>query len=245
MSGAPAAELLGQLATGLAINLVLAAAAYALRAVDRGGALAGAALGTAIWTCGGARAFALLAAFVGAGTLATWLGWTRKARAGIAEERGGRRGAASALAKVAVPALAAILAAATAGSPPARLCWLAFAGALATAAADTVSSEVGKAYGRRAFLITTLRPVPAGTDGAVSGVGTLAGLAAAALLAALGAATGLYGRAGALAVAAAAVAANALESLAGATLERRGRLGHEAVNFLASLAGALLAALFG
>lgn len=231
--------LAGALALGLAVNLALAAAAYALRAVDRGGALAGAALGTVIWAGGGARAFALLAAFVGAGTLSTWLGWTRKARAGIAEGRGGRRGAASALAKVAVPALAAILAAA---APEPELLWLAFAGALATATADTVSSEIGKAFGRNTFLITTLAPAPRGSDGAISAEGSLAGLAAALFVAGLGTAVGLYAVPGALAVATAAVLANVLESLAGATLERRGRLGHGPINFLASLAGALLAA---
>jgi uncharacterized protein (TIGR00297 family) len=138
-----------------------------------------------------------------------------------------------------VPALAA-LAGAASGAPAAFR--LALAGARATAAADTVSSEIGKAWGRRTFLVTTLRAVPAGTDGAISGPGTLAGLATALALGALGAALGLYPAPGALAVAAAAVVANALESLAGATLERRGRLGHDALNFLASLAGALLAA---
>jgi uncharacterized protein (TIGR00297 family) len=235
----PVPAFLEQLAPGLAVNLVLAAAAYALRAVDRGGALAGAALGAVVWICGGIPSFLLLAAFVALGTLATWIGWTRKARAGIAEAAGGRRGATHVLAKVSVPALAA-LAGAASGAPAAFR--LALAGALATAAADTVSSEIGKAWGRRTFLVTTLRAVPAGTDGAISGPGTLAGLATALALGALGAALGLYPAPGALAVAAAAVVANALESLAGATLERRGRLGHDALNFLASLAGALLAA---
>ena len=42
---------------------------------------------------------------------------------------------------------------------------LAYAAAVATAAADTCSSEIGKAYGRRTFLITTFRPVPPGHRG--------------------------------------------------------------------------------
>ncbi len=44
---------------------------------------------------------------------------------------------------------------------------------------DTVSSEIGKAYGRSTYLITTLQPVPRGTEGAVSLEGTAAGVAAA------------------------------------------------------------------
>jgi uncharacterized protein (TIGR00297 family) len=141
-----------------------------------------------------------------------------------------------------VPALAAVFAATT-GDP--RLWLLALAGAFATAAADTVSSEVGKAFGRRTFLITTLRPVPRGTDGAVSLEGTLAGFAAGLALGGLGAGLGLYGAYGAAAVALAALIATTLESLVGATVERRGLLDNDAVNFLASLAGALLAAAFG
>ena len=70
---------------------------------------------------------------------------------------------------------------------------LAYAASVATAAADTCSSEVGKAYGRRTFLITSLRPVPPGTEGAVSLEGTLGGLLGGMLVAFAGAAFGLYG----------------------------------------------------
>lgn len=45
-------------------------------------------------------------------------------------------------------------------------------------AADTVSSEIGKAYGSQAYLVSTFRRVPRGTEGAVSLEGSLAGLAA-------------------------------------------------------------------
>ena len=42
-----------------------------------------------------------------------------------------------------------------------------------------MSSEIGKAYGKRAYLLTTLREVPRGTEGAVSLEGSVAGVAAA------------------------------------------------------------------
>jgi uncharacterized protein (TIGR00297 family) len=235
-------EFAAALGIALAVNLALAGAAWALGAVDGAGAAVGALLGTAIWAFGGARAFGLLFAFVALGSGATRLGYESKARAGIAQEKGGRRGPGNALSKISVPALAAVFAATT-GEP--ELFRLALAGALATAAADTVSSEIGKAYGRRTFLITTLRPVARGTDGAVSWEGSLAGAAAGLLVAGLGLALGLYPAAGAIAVAAAALAATTLESWAGATLEPRGLLDNEEVNFLDSLAGALLAVGFG
>jgi uncharacterized protein (TIGR00297 family) len=55
-----------------------------------------------------------------------------------------------------------------------------FAASFASKLADTTSSEIGKAYGRTTYLITTLQRVPRGTEGAVSLEGTAAGAAAAA-----------------------------------------------------------------
>ena len=104
---------------------------------------------------------------------------------------------------------------------------------------------MGKAFGRRTFLVTTLRPVPPGTDGAMSVEGTLAGVAASLLVAALGVAAGLLPAAALWLLPIAAFVANLLESLLGATLERRGLLDNEAVNFLNTLAAALFAAAAG
>jgi uncharacterized protein (TIGR00297 family) len=55
-----------------------------------------------------------------------------------------------------------------------------------TKLSDTCASEVGKAYGKRTFLITTLQPVARGTEGAVSLEGTLAGIVASAAIAFVG-----------------------------------------------------------
>ena len=48
----------------------------------------------------------------------------------------------------------------------------------ATKLADTFASEIGKAYGKTTFLITTLEKVPPGTEGAISAEGTAADAAA-------------------------------------------------------------------
>jgi uncharacterized protein (TIGR00297 family) len=233
---------LSRIAIGLAVNAALAGAAYAARGVDLSGAVAGVVLGTTIWAGLDWRGFLLLFTFFVLGTGATRFGYAAKAAARIAQEKGGRRGARNALAKTSVPALAALFAATT-GRP--TLFAIAVAGAFATAASDTCSSEIGQVIGRRTFLITTLRPVPRGTEGAVSLEGTLAGVAASLVVGGLGAAVGLYPALGVAAVAVAALVATTLESLAGATLEKRGLLDNEAVNFLNSLAGALVAAGLG
>ncbi len=55
--------------------------------------------------------------------------------------------------------------------------------ALAEAAADTASSEIGQASARAAYMITDFHEAPIGTNGAISVVGTLAGCLAACLVA--------------------------------------------------------------
>lgn len=233
-------ELPRRLAIGAGVNLVLAVAGYAAKSVDVSGVVVGWLIGTLIYACLDWRGYLLLIAFFVIGTGCTKLGYARKAAARIAQEAGGRRGARNALAKTSVPAAAALFAVVT--EQP-LIFAAAFAGAFATASGDTASSEIGKLWGRRTFLITTLRPVERGTEGAVSLEGTLAGIAAAAAVGALGVWLLPLPAAALWAIPVAAFAANTMESVLGATLEQRGLLDNEAVNFLNTLAGALLAAL--
>jgi uncharacterized protein (TIGR00297 family) len=127
--------------------------------------------------------------------------------------------------------------------------------ALAEAAADTVSSEIGQVMGGRPRMITTLRKVEPGTDGGITLVGTLAGILAAALIAtvamlctngALLCRTGIAGcdLVGArvtdqlLSIVLVTVAATfglLFDSFIGATFERKGWLNNDAVNFLSTL----------
>lgn len=166
----------------LVVNTVLAIVGYALRGVDVSGALAGWILGCVLIVGGGPPLYVALLAFFIIGTLATRFGYARKAREGLAQEGGGRRGAAHAFANVGVAAICAVA------------CWrgLGFVplfmgiAALATAAADTTASEIGQLVGRRAFLPLSFRRVERGTEGAISIEGTLAGIIAASLVAIAG-----------------------------------------------------------
>ena len=111
-------------------------------------------------------------------------------------------------------------------------------GALAEAAADTVSSEVGQVLGGRPRMLTTLRLVEPGTDGGVSLIGTLAGVAAAVLVAAAGSLALGGDRTIFWISSASAVFGLFFDSLLGATLERRGWLNNDAVNFLSTASAA-------
>ena len=226
---------LDNLAAAFLVTGVFAGLVYALGMASRGGALGGFAVGAVIYACLGAQGFAILALFVVGGSVLTRLGYQSKERQGTAEGHGGRRGARNALANCGVALLCALLAALT---PPSGAFATAFVAALGAAFADTAESEVGQLYSRRPRLITTLRKVPPGTDGAVSVPGTLAGLAAAGLTAFLGFWLGLVTGPGmALLVALAAFLGTVADSLIGALAPR---LGNELTNILGTLVAATL-----
>jgi uncharacterized protein (TIGR00297 family) len=113
--------------------------------------------------------------------------------------------------------------------------------ALAEAAADTVSSEIGQVLGGRPRMITNLRSVDPGADGAISLAGTLAGVVAAGIVAGIGTLALRAGLAFFLVSSAAAVFGLLFDSLLGATLERRGRLNNDLVNFLSTASAAAFA----
>jgi uncharacterized protein (TIGR00297 family) len=115
--------------------------------------------------------------------------------------------------------------------------------ALAEAAADTVSSEIGQVLGGRPRMVTTLRAAEPGVDGAVSLAGTLAGIVAAAIVSGLGVAA-VRGDVELFWVSCSgAVFGLFFDSLLGATLERAGWLNNDAVNFLSTLSAAGFAVL--
>jgi uncharacterized protein (TIGR00297 family) len=224
------------LPSSVGLNVVAAWLGYRARTVSVSGALAGALIGTTIYVCAGWRGWLLLFATFAAATISSRLGLRRKTLLGIAEERGGRRGAGNAIANTGVAAAAALLALLSYAHDTALV---AFVAALAAGGSDTVASEVGKAWGRRTMIITRFRSVPAGTSGAISLEGTVAGLAAAALLGALGVALHLAPGPTLPAIVGGAVAGSVAESVMGATLEAPGFVNNDVLNFLNTAIAAL------
>jgi uncharacterized protein (TIGR00297 family) len=115
--------------------------------------------------------------------------------------------------------------------------------ALAEAAADTASSEFGQVFGGTPRMITTLRKVEPGTDGAITIVGTLAGVIAAAAVAAFGTWAISGDRTMFWISCAAGVFGLLFDSILGATFEKIGWLNNDAVNFLSTASAAIFAIL--
>ncbi len=113
--------------------------------------------------------------------------------------------------------------------------------ALAEAAADTVSSEIGQVLGGRPRMITTLQTAEPGRNGAISAAGTLAGVIAAGVVAYAGA-WALRGDRILFAVGSAgAVFGLFFDSWLGATLEEWGWLNNDGVNFLSTASASVFA----
>ncbi|URD52306.1 TIGR00297 family protein [Chroococcidiopsis sp. CCNUC1] len=190
------------------------------------------------------------------GSAVTYIGMAQKEAEGIAEKRSGARGPENVWSSALTGALCAVgiainslsFANATTfvahSSPIVSLLLLGFVASFSTKLSDTCATEVGKAYGQRTFLITTLQPVARGTEGAVSLEGTLAGVAGSVAIATLAWGLGLIDLRGILWCVIAAFIATNIESLIGATVEGKvSWLTHDVVNFLNTLIGAIAAIL--
>lgn len=206
-------------------------------------------LGASVFSAFGAGGYSLVCLYFIFGTLVTKLKLEQKQKEGIAEARSGQRGPASVWGSGVAGAACALLAMLTGNY---SLWQIGFVASFCSKLSDTVSSEVGKAYGKTTYLVTTFQRVPRGTEGAVSLEGTAAGVAAAVLFSGVALAIGqVSGLSGAGVVAAAATIANLAESYLGASLQGRVEwLSNDIVNMLqislaAGIAVAAQAALLG
>ena len=225
-----------RLAIAAAVTLGFAVLARALRGVNLSGAVAGGLVCFLLFAGAGPAAFATLAALFLMTWIATRLGYRRKLALRLAERREGRNGW-QVLANLAVTAVGSLVFSVTGN----RLWLIAALAALAEAATDTVASEIGQFRGPNARLITTWERVPPGTDGGITIPGSIAGLAAGLVIAAVAIMGGMLPLDQRWIPVAAGFAGMLIDSILGATLQRRGWINNEAVNFFATLAAAGLA----
>jgi uncharacterized protein (TIGR00297 family) len=214
------------------VAIGFAVLARAMGSVTDGGALVGVLVAFVLMAAAGFAGFVPLVVVFLLTVLSTRWGYARKLRLGVAERRRGRTGAQ----------VWANLGAATLCVAP--LIWfpelsemllVGAMAALAEAAADTVSSEMGQATARSAYMITDFRDVPIGTNGAISVEGTISGSVAACIVSWVAAASGLVDWHWTPVIAFAAIGGMFLDSVMGAIWENSGRLGNNAVNFVSTV----------
>jgi uncharacterized protein (TIGR00297 family) len=197
--------------------------------------------GVAIYAGAGYTGIAMVAVFFTLGTFATRWKLNVKQAIGVAEENKGQRTAGQVIANAGVAAILGLLAYLNNEYVP--LLQLMIAGSLASATADTLSSEMGNVYGRRYYNILSFKRDIRGRDGVVSLEGTLIGLLGSMVIAAVYAfGSGLLQNL--MYVVAAGTLGNIADSILGATVERKGYLNNNAVNYLNTDIGAVAAALF-
>jgi uncharacterized protein (TIGR00297 family) len=209
--------------------------AVVFRKLTVAGSFLGGIIGFLVY-CGSAyTGIIMMAAFFVMATLATaWKG-REKSLHHLNERDSGRRNAGQVMANAGIAGTAGLLAFLF---PLHDLLFrLMIAAAFASAAADTVSSEVGNVYGKRYYNILTWKPDKRGANGVISVAGTIAGLAGSVIIAIIYC-SGFGWSADFLWIIAAGTVGNFFDSVLGATVERRGYIGNDMVNFLNTLVAA-------
>lgn len=148
----------------LFLNATLAGIAFWRGWVDKWGFLLGLCFGAVVAIGFGVPGYSLLLLFYLVANGSTYIGKKTKEKRGIAEAHGGQRRTGSVFSKGFVPAVLSLLS------------FPAFVASLATYAADTAASEFGKTSNGRTLSLRSLKVVPAGSVGAISLRGTVAGV---------------------------------------------------------------------
>jgi uncharacterized protein (TIGR00297 family) len=175
--------MLTNLAIGLAVGTVMGVGGYRTRSLSESGVAGAILIGAATFGLGGVPWGLLLVAFFVSSSALSHRRAADKEEVAKHFDKGTRRDIWQAMANGGPGALIAVAHALWPGEP----WWFAYVGAMATVNADTWATEIGVLSRRAPILVTTLRPVPAGTSGGVTPVGTAAALAGAAFIGAVGA----------------------------------------------------------
>ena len=204
------------------ITSLFAVAARVSQGVDWSGALAGWAVAFVL-AASGLSLFVILLLVFALTLAATRTGKRRKQELRTAEAPSGRS-ASQVMANLGMAMLIVTFG-------PSGALVLAMA-ALAEAAADTSSSEIGMAFPGRTILLTTGKPVRSGIDGGISLIGSAAAVGAAFAVSLAALLLQLLQPRQLLMVVVAGVAGMIFDSLLGALFERKAYLNNDAVNLL-------------
>jgi uncharacterized protein (TIGR00297 family) len=200
-------------------------------------AITGIAVAVLIFLGSGYVGITMLAAFFILGSAATSWKMQTKLRLGYAEKNKGQRTAGQVFANGGVGAISGLLACMIPAYQ--NLFQLMIAASLASATADTLSSELGTVYGKKFYNIITFKKDERGFDGVISIEGTIAGIIGSSIIAAIYC-MGFGWSENFFWIVVAGTIGNIADSVLGALLERKNRLTNNAVNFLNTLIAALV-----
>jgi uncharacterized protein (TIGR00297 family) len=217
--------------------VILGMVSYKREVFDFYGSLAATLMGLAVGYSAGLEWLLLMILFVLLGYGSTKYRYSFKKSIHAGEDHKGRRNGTNVLANGMVPVLFSVM------SPwfPQNLMAAGFVASVASVTADTLSSELGVLNKGHPRLITTFKRVPPGTDGGISLLGELAGLAGILVIALASMLLGILPPEWALLSAAiGGFGGFHVDSLLGAVLERRGYMGNALVNLTSSVAAGVL-----
>lgn len=250
-----------QYTVGIGLSLFIAVVSFYARFLTASGAVATFLFASLIFGIGGWRWTVPILTFFVLSSLLSRIGRSRKREFEDVFEKSGHRDHGQVAANGGVAGMVALLAFIF----PSRDLYPLYLGAVAAVTADTWGTEIGLLARGRTFLITSWEAVAPGTNGGVTIIGLLGGLAGATVIAASASLWGIDWKTGAL-IAAGGFAGSIVDSILGATIQARfqcrvcgkgterdqhcsqptkriggvGWLRNDAVNWLCALSGAVV-----
>lgn len=227
-----------------AFALVLGYLAYRAGIADMSGLLSATLVGVLIIAFTDVWWFLLLLTFYLLGGGFTNYKYGYKQSLGIAQGKGGARGYKNVFSNSLVAIVASI--GYTIFPHAANIFLYIYLGSVATATGDTLASEIGTTYKGKPRMITTLKEVEPGVDGGVSSLGEIAAIFGSMVIALFALLVGVieidqYYLLGMSIITISGFVGTNIDSLLGATMQKRGILSNNGVNLAATIAGGVVA----
>jgi len=227
-----------------AFALVLGYLAYRAGIADMSGLLSATLVGVLIIAFTDVWWFLLLLTFYLLGGGFTKYKYRYKQSLGIAQGKGGARGYKNVFSNSLVAIVASI--GYTIFPHAANIFLYIYLGSVATATGDTLASEIGTTYKGKPRMITTLKEVEPGVDGGVSSLGEIAAIFGSMVIALFALLVGVieidqYYLLGMSIITISGFVGTNIDSLLGATMQKRGILSNNGVNLAATIAGGVVA----
>ena len=210
--------------------------AYRFRTADLSGLFSIALVGIILIVFAAASWMLIMLTFFILGSLATKYKYAYKRRLGIEQGQGGARGYRNVFANGIAASAAAVLY----GVFVRPEFIVIYVGCVATAAADTLASEIG-VTGGTPYMITTLKQVPVGTNGGITLTGEVVALIGGFAVSTVALALNVITPEMAIICTVTGFIGTNIDSLVGATLENRGYLGNAGTNLIATIGGGIVA----